>query len=105
MLVGAVREPEENIIGIACYRVNSENPRTAEPAILVEDRCQGCGLGKKLIIALCQQAIQNGIERFDSYIHPANFRVLQMIKTSGLSYECKYRDGLKEIRVWLTQKV
>jgi GNAT superfamily N-acetyltransferase len=101
VLVATVHKPEEKVVGIACYRLNHQEPTAAEPAILVEDHYQGYGLGKKLVISLCQNAVQNGVERFDTFIHPANFRVVQMIKKSGLYFECKYRDRLKEIRVWL----
>ncbi len=101
VLVATVEEPQEKVVGVACYQVNPQNPSTAEPAVLVEDSYQGCGLGKKIILALCQHAIQRGIKSFDTYIHPVNHRMLAIIKGSGLNYESRYSDGLKEIRVWL----
>jgi RimJ/RimL family protein N-acetyltransferase len=101
VIVATTPGPQEEVIGIACFRVNPRDPSTAEPAILVEDRYQGIGLGKRMVLALCQLAIQAGIECFLTYIHPANFRMLGMIKRSGMDFDCKYADGLKEIRVRL----
>lgn len=101
VLVAAVEKPQEQIVGIAYYQVNQSNPTTAEPAILVEDSYQGGGLGRQILYFLCQQADQNGLKTFDSVIHPTNQRVLQLIADSGLNFQSKYSDGLKEVRVWL----
>jgi L-amino acid N-acyltransferase YncA len=102
VLVATVDEPREKVIAIACYRVDPSNRTSAEPAILVEDGYQGRGLGKRIIRTLFRDAIQNGISTFVSYIHPVNQRVLRMIKGSGLPYESKYNDGMKEVRIWLS---
>jgi RimJ/RimL family protein N-acetyltransferase len=102
-LVATVEEPEKKVIAIAYYRVDPKNPSTAEPAVLVEDSYQGRGLGKQIIFALCQKAVQKGLETFDTFIHPANYRMLSMIKGSGLNFESRYSDGLKEVRVWLSR--
>ena len=53
----------EKVIAVACYRVDAQDPSAAEPAILVEDSFQNCGLGKKILFALCRQAIQKGVGR------------------------------------------
>jgi GNAT superfamily N-acetyltransferase len=100
-IVATVEEPHEKVIALAYYLVDPDDPSTAEPAVLVEDSFQGCGLGKQIVIALYQMAIQEGLTSFDTFIHPANYRVLQMIKSSGLQVECKYCDGMKKIRIWL----
>jgi len=107
VLLATVEEPQLKVVGIAYYCIDPQNPISAEPAVLVEDAYQGCGLGKRIIIRLCQKAVQNGVESFDTYVHPTNLRVLQMIRGSGLKHECRFRDGLKELRVWLgsTQRI
>jgi L-amino acid N-acyltransferase YncA len=101
VLVTTVEEPDEKVIGIAHYCVDPLDPTTAEPAVIVEDNYQGCGLGKQIMSALCQDAIQRGLETFTTYIEPSNYRVVGLIKNSGLRFESRYCDGLKEIRVWL----
>jgi GNAT superfamily N-acetyltransferase len=104
VLVATIAEPEEKVIGIAYYLLDRQDPSSAEPAILVEDDYQGCGLGKQLISTLYQYAVENGLKSFNTTIHPGNQRVLQMIKGSGLCFENKYCEGVKEIRIWLSSK-
>ena len=100
-LVATIEDSHEKVIALAYYQVDPDNPSTAEPAILVEDSFQGCGLGKQIVMALYQKAVLNGLESFDTFIHPGNYRTLQMIKDSGLQFESKYCDGMQKIRIWL----
>lgn len=101
VLVATVEEPREKVVGIAHYCVDPIDPTTAEPAVIVEDNYQGCGLGKQIMLALCQDAILRGLKSFTTFIDPSNYRVVGLIKSSGLRFESRYNDGLKEIRVWL----
>lgn len=103
VLVATVSEPQEKVIAIAYYCMDPMNPSTAEPAVLVEDNFQGRGLGKQIMLVLCQEAIRNGLETFDALIDPANYRVMGLVKGSGLPFESRYKDGLMGIRVWLNQ--
>jgi RimJ/RimL family protein N-acetyltransferase len=100
-IVAAVQEPQEKVIAMACYAVDPDDPVAAEPAILVEDSYQRRGLGKRIFLALCQQARQRGLERFECFIHPANHRVLCLIKSCGLRYESRFNGGVREVRVWI----
>lgn len=100
-LIATVKEPHEKIVAIACYRGEAQNPASAEPAILVEDAYQGRGLGKRFFLALCDQAARRGVKVFESYAHPNNQAVMHMIEKCGLSFESKYNQGLKEIRIRL----
>ena len=100
-IVATVQEPQEKVIAMACYAVDPADPTAAEPAILVEDCYQGRGLGKRIFLALCQQARERGLERFECFTHPANHRVLCLIRGCGLRHECRYGQGVREIRVWL----
>jgi len=100
-LVATIEDPHEKIIALAYYRVDPHNPSTAEPAILVEDSFQGYGLGKQIVMALYQEAVQNGLVSFETFIHPGNYRMLQMIKNSGLQFESEYCDGMQKVRIWI----
>jgi RimJ/RimL family protein N-acetyltransferase len=100
-IVATVQEPREKVIGMACYCIHPDDPTAAEPAILVEDNYQGRGLGKRIFLALCQQASQVGLEVFECFTHPENHRVLCLIKGCGLRHESRYGQGVREIRVWL----
>jgi RimJ/RimL family protein N-acetyltransferase len=100
-IVATVEEPRRMVIAMACYCVDSGDPTRAEPAILVEDSYQGRGLGRRMFLALCQQASQMGLETFECFTHPANHRVLRLIQGCGLHYEGRYSQGVREIQVWL----
>lgn len=100
-IVATVHEPQEKVVAVACYRGDPRNPNIVEPAILVEDAYQGRGLGKRLFLALCEQAAQRGVEVFESYAHPENRPILNMLQNCDLPCESKYNDGLREIRIWL----
>jgi RimJ/RimL family protein N-acetyltransferase len=101
VLVATVKDSQEKVVGIAHYSIDAIDPTTGEPAVIIEDDYQSCGLGKQIMLALCQVAIQRGLETFTTYIDPSNYRVKRLIEGSGLRFESKYRNGLKEIRVWL----
>jgi GNAT superfamily N-acetyltransferase len=104
VIVAVTEYPECKIVAVAHYMINRDDPTLAEPAVLVEDSYQGLGLGKKIISILSHVAIQNDIRTFISYIHPVNRKVLQLIRSSGLTYKIKYNQGLKEVRVQLPSK-
>jgi len=101
-LVAITNQAEEQMVGLACYRIDKDNPNVAEPAILVEDNFQGRGIGKQLISALFRHAVSKRLEAFISFIDPANRKVFNMVMNSGLPYICKYIDGMKEIRMSLS---
>lgn len=100
-LVATVQEPQEKVIGMACFGVDPHDPTNAEPAVLVEDRYQGRGVGKRVLLALCEQARQMDLETFECFTHVANHRVRNLVEGSGLRYESRYNHGLREFRVWL----
>ena len=90
------------VVGYAYYlRTGHEQPVTAEPAILVEDRFQGQGIGSELAQNLYWHALENGVEAFEVFAHPANERIMRLIRRSGLSFESRIAYGTREMRVWL----
>jgi hypothetical protein len=46
-------------------------------------------LGRRMGLALCQQAKQRGVEAFECFILSANHRVLRLIKGCGLHCESR----------------
>ncbi len=100
-LVATVQEPQEKVIAVACFGVYPHDPTTAEPAVLVEDRYQGRGVGKRVLLALCEQAREMGVETFECFTHVANHCVLHLVEGSGLRYESRCGRGVREFRVWL----
>jgi hypothetical protein len=83
------------------FFVDAQDPTTADPGILVEDGFQCCGLGKAIFLALCREAVNNGLTTFNALIHYANQKVVGLLKSCGLDFTRKYNDGLKEVCIWL----
>ncbi|MDT8305048.1 MAG: GNAT family N-acetyltransferase [Anaerolineae bacterium] len=94
---------EGTIIG-GGYYVSSDG-RTAEPALLIEDRFQGQGLGTRLAAQLGQHAIARGIDTFVAAIYPDNRAVMRLIRASGLAYESALAHGIREVHMRLGQLV
>ncbi len=101
VVIATIDGPKEKVVGICYYCVEPQNPASAEPAVLVEDAYQGCGLGKQLLMELSQNAKRMGVNEFTCYTHPGNLRVLGMIERSGMPFENRYQQGIQEIRVRL----
>ena len=100
-VVATVDDPQEQVIAVACCLIDPNDPTRGEPAILVEDRYQGCGLGKQILLYFYQLAACMDLQTIVCHTDPSNLRVLNLIKNSCLPYDTKYVDGLREITLWL----
>jgi GNAT superfamily N-acetyltransferase len=94
--------PWENIIGMAYYlRYEGHSPTAAEPAVLIEDRFQGRGLGKVLMNELAQHARQNGVQVFDVIVHQANKPMLHLLRGVGPELKRSASYGAVELSIQL----
>ncbi|MBI5671402.1 MAG: N-acetyltransferase [Chloroflexi bacterium] len=100
-IVATIETPVETIVGHAYYIVETDDQTTAEPAVLVEDRFQGRGLGRALLDILSAVAWEQGIEVFNALVHPSNEQLLGIVRRSGLPFQSKYAYGMREIQVRL----
>lgn len=90
------------IVGLAYYvREPEEREPTAEPGILVEDRFQEQGVGRRLWQQLQQHAQEEGLHWLRVLSLPDNQRLTRLVQGSGFSYASKFNDGLNEYRVAL----
>ena len=71
-------------IGLARYVCLADDPTTAEAAIAVLDAYQGRGLGGILLSLLAESALENGVERFRSYVLSDNRKVLAALDEPGI---------------------
>ena len=93
---------QEEIIAVARYaRVPGVEDGLAEAAIVVEDRYQGRGLGTLLLKRLVSYARTHGIRTFLALVHSNNWRMMRLIRRSGLPTETKAESGVLEIRAKL----
>ena len=78
------RGREHRGIGLARYVCQTDDPATAEAAVAVLDAYQGRGLGGILLSLLAESALQNGVQRFRSYVLSANRKVLEALERPGI---------------------
>lgn len=97
--VAVLQNPPYEIIGVAYYICSSDDFGVAEPALLIEDRFQGNGLGWMMMEQLISTAREQAISVFQSYVLMTNQRILRILEKSGLPLGRHYRDGLFEIRL------
>jgi GNAT superfamily N-acetyltransferase len=83
---------ENQVIGFGYYIIKPEQPDTAEPALLIEDKFQGQGIGKRLLNQLITAARAQGVYFFDALAHSSNRPMLHLLRRSGQPVNSK-RDG------------
>jgi GNAT superfamily N-acetyltransferase len=99
------RNGDAEIIGVARYAVIPGTwPAEAEAAIVVEDRCQGKGLGTVLLERLVAYASAHGIRAFLATVRHDNSRMMRFIRRNGLPTESRVGSGIWEIRVELKRE-
>ena len=59
-------------VGVARYVRDERDPASADVAITVIDPVQGRGLGRALMLALCEVARERGVRELTFDIHPEN---------------------------------
>jgi RimJ/RimL family protein N-acetyltransferase len=84
----------EKIIGGGRYIafIDAEGADSAEFALIVEEDYQGLGLGKLIFRHLTSIARALGINRFEAEVLPANNRMLNLLKKTGLPMSMVTRD-------------
>jgi GNAT superfamily N-acetyltransferase len=84
----------EKIIGGGRYIAfkDEEGADSAEFAMIVEEDYQGLGLGKLILKHLMSIARAKGINRFEAEVLPANDRMLNLLRKTGLPMSMVTRD-------------
>ena len=60
------------------------NPTDAELAFVIEDACQGQGLGRNLVEATIERAHEEGLTRLVTDVLPSNYRMRRVARDYGL---------------------
>ncbi len=63
-LIAVIADRPDDLVGVARFVRSSEDPRTAEAAVVVGDPFQQLGLGRHLGLMLADAARERGIQRF-----------------------------------------
>ncbi len=93
---------ERDIVAVARYVVpRFDEPNWAEPAIVVEDKYQGRGLGVLLLKWLSGYARSHGIRVFQGTVHPSNTQILRFIGRSQLPLNKRFESGAWDITIKL----
>ncbi len=104
-LVATPTATPEQVIGIAQYVVEYDHfVIIAEPALLVEDRFQGMGVGSILGETLLHIAQENGVEHFHTYMSGSNNAPISLLNKSGLKYKSGWEAGMREIVIDLLER-
>jgi RimJ/RimL family protein N-acetyltransferase len=99
--VGAVDLVTGEVVGIARFVRDEDDPRAAEVAFEVVDPCQGAGVGSRLLRELASLARRDGIERFTAYVVPGNESALALLRRAGRIARARYADGAHVLTVEL----
>ncbi len=84
------------IVGHAMYA--RRGPEEAEFAVVVEDRWQARGVGKRLLRALAARARDRGVETFTGAVLGENRRMLGLVRSAFAGVGYAIRDGAYQVK-------
>jgi GNAT superfamily N-acetyltransferase len=85
------------IVAVGRYERIAPGSPEAEVALVVEDACQGRGIGSALLEQLAEAARANGIDCFVGTVLPENRGILRML--NGHAVRRTYDGGLLELGI------
>lgn len=91
------------VVGLGYYLVEPAQPATAEPALLIEDRYQGRGIGRRLLARLITAARRRGVRCFAALTHPNNWPMLHLLHDSGRPASSRFDGGLVAVHLALIE--
>lgn len=100
--VAAVEEGE--VVGVAQYS-RAPGVRHADLAIVVADEWQRQGLGTRLVAALAERALEEGIDGFAVDIQGDNFGALRLFKRFAPGVRMAFSGGIGEAVIPLSREV
>ncbi len=93
---------KHTVAGYAYYMIESDG-LTAEPAMMVTDPFQGMGIGQRLLVALKNQAVLQGVQAFHATLDADNERMMHLIRKMGSPYKSEVSHGIREIYIHLAR--
>ena len=83
----------EQFVGVGRYVIDAAAPTTAEFALVIADRWQGHGLGRRLLDALLEHAAEAGVETVEGIVLATNRGMLKLALSSGFTIEAEPDDA------------
>jgi RimJ/RimL family protein N-acetyltransferase len=96
LVATADQSPDADILAVARYEPTND-PATAEVALVVQDGWQGRGLGTTLLRLLLDAARARGIARFRAYVLANNTRMLDLFARFTDVQERRFEEGVVEL--------
>jgi GNAT superfamily N-acetyltransferase len=96
----AVTEADE-IVGVARYVRQPDDPKRAEVAVTVRDEWQGRSVGTALLGLLASRATANGVEQFTGVCLAQNREMLQLFDELGPTSHRRTDGDVTEVEVTL----
>jgi GNAT superfamily N-acetyltransferase len=85
---------DDEVVGLASYHLDADDPHAADVAVLVEDGWQQAGLGRRLVEELAGLARGRGIERFHADVLAENRPAVGFVRRMNPSARARYdSDG------------
>lgn len=89
----------DDLVGVARYDRDPDDPEQAEVAFVVADAWQGRGVGTFLLQRLARYAHKQGIRRLTAETLPFNTRMQAVFRQSGFAEEARFEDGVVRVRL------
>jgi RimJ/RimL family protein N-acetyltransferase len=88
-----------DIVAVARYDRDSDDPDAAEVAFIVRDDFQGQGIGPRLLRLMAELAPRHGIGRFVATVLPDNAPMLKVFANTGWVTSRRFQDGAIAVRM------
>ncbi len=96
-IVAALAAEPDTLVGVARFVRLTEDPTTAEAAIVVADALQGQGLGRELGRRLADEARARGVRRFTATLLGTNGASHRLFEVISERVSARYGGGLEEL--------
>jgi acetyltransferase len=96
-IVAVLAEDPDVFVGVARFVRLTDDPTTAEAAIVVADPLQGQGLGRELGRRLADEARQRGVRRFTATLLGENVASHKLFEAISERVSARYGGGLEEL--------
>ena len=97
-LVAVLADRLDHVVAVARYVRLADDPATADAAIVVGDRWQRRGLGRRMAIMLADAAREHGVERFSATMLSDNPAALALMRTLARRLDGGANDhGVREV--------